>query len=67
MQCISFTFSSNDIFVLEKVRFVNFTDDNKLYDVGQDLSDITENLKHDTKICDPGYMMKMVSNKLFTS
>ena len=52
---------------MEKVRFVNFTDDNNLYDVGQDLSDTTENLKHDTKICDPGYMMKMVSYKLFTS
>ena len=52
---------------MEKVWFVNFTDDNNLYDVGQDLSVITENLKHDIKICDSGYMMKMVSNKLFTS
>ena len=41
----------NDIFmVIEKIEICNFADDNTIYDCGEDLSNILENLKHDLKI-----------------
>ena len=41
----------NDIFVfIEKTEIFNFADDNTIYDCGEDLSNILENLKHDLKI-----------------
>ena len=41
----------NDIFVfIEKSKICNFADDNTIYDCGEDLSNILENLKHDLKI-----------------
>ena len=41
----------NDIFMfIEKSEVCNFADDNTIYDCGEDLSNILENLKHDLKI-----------------
>ena len=41
----------NDIFVfIEKSKICNFADENTIYDCGEDLSNILENLKHDLKI-----------------
>ena len=41
----------NDIFMfIEKTEVCNFADDNIIYDCGEDLSNILENLKHDLKI-----------------
>ena len=41
----------NNIFMfIEKTDVCNFADDNTIYDCGQDLSNILENLKHDLKI-----------------
>ena len=41
----------NNIFMfIEKTDVCNFADDNAIYDCGQDLSNILENLKHDLKI-----------------
>ena len=41
----------NDIFLfIEKTEICNFADDNAIYDCGEDLSNILENLKHDLKI-----------------
>ena len=41
----------NDIFMfIEKTEIFNFADDNIIYDCGEDLSNILENLKHDLKI-----------------
>ena len=41
----------NDIFMfIKKTNVCNFADDNSLYDWGEDLSDILENLKHDMTI-----------------
>ena len=41
----------NDIFMfIEKTEISNFADDNAIYDCGEDLSNILENLKHDLKI-----------------
>ena len=41
----------NDIFMfIEKSEICNFADDNTIYDCGEDLSNILENLKHDMKI-----------------
>ena len=41
----------NDIFIfIEKTEICNFADDNTIYDCGEDLSNILENLKHDLKI-----------------
>ena len=40
----------NDIFMfIEKTEVCNFADDNTIYDCGEDLSNILENLKHDLK------------------
>ena len=35
---------------IEKTEICNFADDNTIYDCGEDLSNILENLKHDMKI-----------------
>ena len=35
---------------IEKSEICNFADDNTIYDCGEDLSNILENLKHDMKI-----------------
>ena len=35
---------------IEKGEICNFADDNTIYDCGEDLSNILENLKHDMKI-----------------
>ena len=35
---------------IEKTEICNFADDNTIYDCGEDLSNILENLKHDLKI-----------------
>ena len=44
----------NDIFMfIEKTEVCNFADDNTIYDCGEDLSNILENLKHDIKILIP--------------
>ena len=41
----------NDIFMfIEKTEVCNFADDDTIYDCGEDLSNILENLKHDLKI-----------------
>ena len=41
----------NDIFMfIEKTEICNFADDNTIYDCGEDLSNILENLKHDLRI-----------------
>ena len=41
----------NDIFMfIEKTEICNFADDDTIYDCGEDLSNILENLKHDLKI-----------------
>ena len=41
----------NDIFMfIEKTEICNFADDNTIYDCGEDLFNILENLKHDLKI-----------------
>ena len=41
----------NDIFMfIEKTEICNFADDNTIYDCGEDLSNILENLKHYLKI-----------------
>ena len=41
----------NGIFMfIEKTEVCNFADDNTIYDCGEDLSNILENLKHDLKI-----------------
>ena len=41
----------NDIFlVIKKIEICNFADDNTIYDCGEDLSNILENLNHDLKI-----------------
>ena len=41
----------NDIFMfIEKTEICNFADDNTIYDCGEDLSNILENLNHDLKI-----------------
>ena len=41
----------NDIFMfIEKTEICNFADDNTIYDCGENLSNILENLKHDLKI-----------------
>ena len=41
----------NDIFMfIEKTEICNFADDNTIYDCGEDLSNILENLKYDLKI-----------------
>ena len=41
----------NNIFMfIEKTEVFNFADNNTIYDCGQDLSNILENLKHDLKI-----------------
>ena len=41
----------NDIFMfIEKTEICNFADNNTIYDIGEDLSNILENLKHDLKI-----------------
>ena len=41
----------NDIFMfIEKSEICNFADYNIIYDCGEDLSNILENLKHDMKI-----------------
>ena len=41
----------NDIFMfIEKTEICNFADDNTIYDCGQDLSNVLENLKHDLKM-----------------
>ena len=40
-----------NIFIFtEKTEICNFADDNTIYDCGEDLSNILENLKHDLKI-----------------
>ena len=42
---------TNDIFMfIEKTEICNFADDNTIYDCGEDLSNILENLKQDLKI-----------------
>ena len=38
---------------IEKTEVCNFADDNTIYDCGEDLSNILENLKHDIKILIP--------------
>ena len=41
----------NNIFMfIEKTEICNFADDNTIYDYGEDLSNILENLKHGLKI-----------------
>ena len=41
----------NDIFMfIEKSEICNFADDNTIYDCGENLSNILENLKHDMRI-----------------
>ena len=41
----------NDIFMfIEKIEICNFADDNTIYDCGEDLSNVLENLKHDLKM-----------------
>ena len=41
----------NDIFMfIEKTEICNFADDNAIYDCGEDLSNILQDLKHDLKI-----------------
>ena len=41
----------NDIFMfIEESEVCNFSDDNTIYDCGEELSNILENLKHDLKI-----------------
>ena len=46
-----FSIFVNDIFMfIEKTEVCNFADDNTIYDCGEDLSNILENLKHDLKI-----------------
>ena len=35
---------------IDKTEICNFADDNTIYDCGEDLSNILENLKHDMKI-----------------
>ena len=41
----------NDIFMfIEKTEVCNFADDNTIYDCGEDLSNILQNLKHNVKI-----------------
>ena len=41
----------NEIFMfIEKSEICNFAGDNTIYDCGEDLSNILENLKHDMKI-----------------
>ena len=40
----------NIIMFIEKTEICNFADDNTIYDCGEDLSNILENLKHDLKI-----------------
>ena len=35
---------------IEKTEIYSFADDNTIYDCGEDLSNILENLKHDLKI-----------------
>ena len=41
----------NDIFlVIKKIEICNFADDNTIYDCGEDLSNILENLKPDMKV-----------------
>ena len=48
---LSFNVFINDIFMfIEKTEVCNFADDNTIYDCGEDLSNILENLKHDLKI-----------------
>ena len=37
------------IMFIEKTEICNFADDNTIYDCGEDLSNILENLKHDLK------------------
>ena len=49
------------VIIFEKNEIYNFADDNTIYDYGEDLSNILENLKHDMKI------YNMVYSKLFTS
>ena len=38
------------LYLLKKTEICNFADDNTIYDCGEDLSNILENLKHDLKI-----------------
>ena len=46
-----FNFFINGIFIfIEKTEVCNFADNNTIYDCGEDLSNILENLKHDLKI-----------------
>ena len=48
---LSFNAFINGIFMfIEKTEICNFADDNTIYDCGEDLSNILENLKHDLKI-----------------
>ena len=35
---------------IEETEIYNFADDNTIYDYGEDLSNILENIKHDLKI-----------------
>ena len=65
----------NGIFMfIEKTEVCNFADDNTIYDCGEDLSNILENLKHDLKILlkwfkinslqvDPGQFQFMILGK----
>ena len=48
---LSFNAVINDIFMFnEKTEICNFADDNTIYDCGEDLSNILENLQHNLKI-----------------
>ena len=54
-----------DIFVfIEKSKICNFADDNTIYDCGEDLSNILENLKHDLKILLTWYRINPLQAKL---
>ena len=54
-----FNFFINGIFIfIEKTEVCNFDDNNTIYDCGEDLSNILENLKHDKKILLKWFRMK---------
>ena len=55
----------NDIFVfIEKSKICNFADENTIYDCGEDLSNILENLKHDLKILLTWYIINTLQANL---
>ena len=43
-------FINDNFMFIEKTEVFNFANDNTIYDCGEDLSNILENLKHDVKI-----------------